>query len=82
MSLTTTPDDFWRHVLNGATEAVRPALSSAELLGETEICQHDVAFRVQEYVLQFDVAVDYAELEGRKDKEFRKYCFGFCAVLD
>ena len=62
MPLTAAPDDLRRHILDGTAEGVSPVLTAAELLGETEVCQHDVTFRVQEDILQFDVTVDYAEL--------------------
>lgn len=47
MPLAATPDDFRGHVFDGAAEAVGPALAAAELLGQTEVREHDVTLRVQ-----------------------------------
>lgn len=68
MPLTAAPDDLRCHILDGPTEGVRPALSTTELLGKSKVGQHDVAFRVQENVLELDVTVDDAEL--MVDKRF------------
>lgn len=65
MSLAAAPDDLGSHILDGPAEGVGPALAAAELLGETEVGQHDVTFSVQEDVLELYVPVDYAELVGR-----------------
>lgn len=62
MPLTTAANNLGRHILYGATEAVRPALIPAELLGQTEVRQHDMTLSVQQDVLQFYVAVYDTEL--------------------
>lgn len=77
MTLTAAPDDLRCHVLDGAAEGVSPALSTTELLGETEVCQHDMTFRVKEDVLELDVTVDNAELVEKRDDTWLKlvdYC--------
>lgn len=65
MPLTTATDDLGRHILYGATEAVRPALIPAELFGQTEVRQYDMTLAVEQDVLQFYVAVYDTELVGK-----------------
>ena len=69
--MSRSGEDFRRHVLDGAAERVGPAvlLAGLELPAQAEVGEDDVAVAVQEDVLQLDVAVDDAVLEGGWDKE-------------
>ena len=64
MPVVSALDDLGRHVLDGATEGVGPLLLlvGAELPGEAEVGDYDVAFCVQQDVLQLNITVDYVIL--------------------
>ena len=71
MSHVASPDNLGRHVLDGAAERVGPPvlLAGLELAAQAEVGEDDVAVAVQEDVLQLDVAVDDAVLEGGWDQD-------------
>lgn len=53
-------DNFWREILRCTTVRVSAAsfVCLQTLLGETEICDFDVAFTVKEYVFWLQISID------------------------
>jgi hypothetical protein len=64
VSVVSSPDHLWRHVLDGAAKRVRPPLLLVrlKLSAEAKVREHNVTFAVEKNVLELDVAVDDAVL--------------------
>ena len=66
MSILSTFDNFGRHVLDGAAEGVGPLVDVVGRKGaaEAEVGEDDVAFLVQENVLELDVSIYHTVLQN------------------